>query len=200
VKIYRMRIMILLIPFTPSLVLYSCATSKLEKINGLGPIHEYKGIIAAQTVESDDSLTITKISKDSSRCGSVAGLVTDDNGESIPGAYVFVEETNIKTGCGINGSFCIPDIPVGRYFIDVGKIGYSPGRYGPIAVSRDATVTIDVHLISFPVRGVSVSEESEIRLNKYDTSNKWEVNFRWIEAMPGETIHDILKACPGLCR
>ena len=57
--------------------------------------------------------------------GNIRGLVTDENGYSLPGAYISLEKTNFKTVTNIDGLYEIYGIPEDSYKLIVSYIGYS---------------------------------------------------------------------------
>jgi hypothetical protein len=198
VSIHRRKLSILQVFCTTVFSIISCATSRPGKINDRIQVNEYAGIAASQNVIDDDSLAFVNITQDLYCHGSASRPVINENGEPISGASIFPEWATVRALCGISHLFLLPAIPAGTNFIFDEHIGYLSSRYGPITITPDSIVNFDIHLIPLPEKVVSVSEKPEIRLNKYDTSNKWELNSRRIEPMPGETIHNILGVCPGL--
>lgn len=56
--------------------------------------------------------------------GSISGTVTDNNGEPLPGANVFIEELKRGASTDTNGEYEISNIPTGEYTIRASFIGY----------------------------------------------------------------------------
>ncbi|WP_224483980.1 TonB-dependent receptor [Robertkochia aurantiaca] len=69
--------------------------------------------------------------------GELFGKVTDQTGEPIPGASVYLEGTNMGTQTDMNGRYEIRDIPPGSYNLVVSYIGYeTQTRYNIIVRSK----------------------------------------------------------------
>ena len=82
--------------------------------------------------------------------GSLAGIVTDQQGAAVPGAAVSAH--NAATGLqratttDTTGSFAIHGLPVGGYELKVDLAGFAPLTRQGVAVNVGATTAVDLHL------------------------------------------------------
>ncbi len=83
--------------------------------------------------------------------GAVSGVVTDPEGEPIPGAEVVVESANLMgprgTATDLNGEFAIPFLPPSNdYTLTCEAMGYGKVVQSNITISLGSTTTLDVML------------------------------------------------------
>ena len=60
------------------------------------------------------------------RPGTVFGIITDEEGTTLPGATVFLPEIQRGAATGIDGEFLIEGVPPGEYAITVASVGFEP--------------------------------------------------------------------------
>lgn len=78
--------------------------------------------------------------------GVIRGVVTDsDNGESLPGANVFIEELNTGTSTNEDGTFEITGVRAGTYTLRVTFVGYKTHRQ-TVDVQDDQTTRLNISL------------------------------------------------------
>ncbi|HIA91211.1 MAG TPA: carboxypeptidase-like regulatory domain-containing protein, partial [Candidatus Marinimicrobia bacterium] len=56
--------------------------------------------------------------------GSIYGTVTDQDGNTLPGANVAVEGTSLGAATDGNGAYSISGVPAGSYTVSASYIGY----------------------------------------------------------------------------
>ncbi len=72
--------------------------------------------------------------------GTVRGVVTDDAGEALVGANIYLEGTTLGTSTDEDGAYFILDVPVGTYTIVAAYLSYKTQRQS-IDVSAGETIT-----------------------------------------------------------
>src|SRR5438067_3617915 len=94
-------------------------------------------------------LLLAQIAIQAQTTGSIAGSVTDPNGEVVPGAAV-----KIKGGSGQvfsvatnnDGSFRVPAVPNGLYTVSVSSRGFKTTSVSNVKVDVGTPITVDVRL------------------------------------------------------
>src|SRR5438046_10626627 len=82
--------------------------------------------------------------------GTILGTVTDPQGAVIPGAKVAVH--NVDTGLerttqtSADGSYSLPELPIGTYTVTVTQSGFQTGVTSKVAVNVGAEKRVDVVL------------------------------------------------------
>jgi hypothetical protein len=90
--------------------------------------------------------------------GQIMGSVTDaETGESLCGADIIIEGTDLGATTDKEGNFIIPKIPAGRWRVTASYISYSPLTYDDIQTTAGRTTTINFRLMPsvVEVRGVT---------------------------------------------
>lgn len=83
--------------------------------------------------------------------GSIAGTIVDPAGARMP--EVAVAARNVDTGMvhrtatNDQGFYAFPDLPIGRYALDVDHSGFQPYRHPPVDVVTNAALRIDIALV-----------------------------------------------------
>lgn len=75
----------------------------------------------------------------------VTGIVTSDNGWPIPGANVYLEDTNLGAAADWDGIFKIMNVPLGEYRLVARAVGFRTGS-ASISVFEGSPVTQDFAL------------------------------------------------------
>jgi hypothetical protein len=82
--------------------------------------------------------------------GSLAGVVTDQQGNGVPGVTVSAISTAIglhrSTTTDSTGSFVLHGLPVGSYEVKTEMSGFAPGSRPGVAVNVGATTSLDLKL------------------------------------------------------
>src|SRR5262249_28882377 len=78
--------------------------------------------------------------------GTLAGTIIDVTNAGVPGATVTAKNqatANIRTAAtGVNGTYSIPDLPVGTYDVTVEKQGFSILRFRHVQLTVAQNLTI----------------------------------------------------------
>ncbi|HEY8484360.1 MAG TPA: SusC/RagA family TonB-linked outer membrane protein [Longimicrobiales bacterium] len=78
--------------------------------------------------------------------GTIAGRVTDLQGEPLPGASVVVVGTQLGALTGENGRYTITGVPAGTYQLRASLLGYSDQTVQGVQVADAQTTTVDFRL------------------------------------------------------
>ncbi len=132
--------------------------------------------------------------------GKIIGRVTDtNNGEPIAGANVTIDKTFLGASTDIEGEFYIINIPPGKYTLHVQMIGYGTQVVKDISVSVNRTTTVNADLKESLIDGEEIVVVAEKAMIKKDqTSSIKNVSSEQIEALPVETIDDVVQMQTGI--
>lgn len=140
-----------------------------------------------------------------SQNGNIQGTITDENGISVPGATVLIQQLNKGAVSDFDGNFTMVNIPVGTYAVLIKYLGYADTSQ---EVSVNAGQTTD-----FRAKITSQSTElDEIQLTGYGFSNQARalntqknktnitniVSTDQIGKFPDANIGDAMKRIPGI--
>lgn len=79
----------------------------------------------------------------------IRGKVLDKNSQAtLPGAHIVIKGTNpvLAASTDIDGNFRIPEVPVGRYTLEVTYIGYSPAVLPEVLAGSGKEVVLTIEL------------------------------------------------------
>ena len=77
--------------------------------------------------------------------GTVSGVVTNEDGNGLPGANILIKGTSLGAATAFDGKYVINKVPPGQYTLVVTFMGYQSTEK-EIAISANATVTADFAL------------------------------------------------------
>ncbi len=84
--------------------------------------------------------------------GEIRGVVRDQkSGESIPGAYIYLENTKFYTTSDKTGHFVLPNIPAGTYRLTVWMLSYQE-YHQTIRLKADEVKKMVVYLLQAPLQ------------------------------------------------
>src|SRR5580658_9227091 len=119
--------------------------------------------------------------------GAITGTVTDPAGAVVSEATV--KAVNIATNLQVaartktNGSFVIPDLPVGTYRVTVTKDGFKTETHTRILVFGNRTTTVDTTLVVGSI-GTTVEVSAVPLMNQVDTTIGYVVDTNTIATTP----------------
>ncbi len=119
--------------------------------------------------------------------GAITGTVKDASGAAIPGATV--KAVNIATNLQVtehtdgNGSYQVPNLPVGTYTVTFTKDGFDTETHTQIVVQGDRTSTVDGALKVGSI-ATTVEVTGTPLMNQVDTTNGYVVDQLTIEDTP----------------
>ncbi|MDY7395685.1 TonB-dependent receptor [Aureibaculum sp. 2210JD6-5] len=137
--------------------------------------------------------------------GNLKGTVTDENGVSIPGASVILEEQNKGAVTDFDGKFTIVDLPVGTHNLLIKYLGFADLlKEVTITSSNTTTVTITItsqntELDEVVVRGYGIGSQARAlntQKNKKNITNI--ISTDQIGSFPDANIGDAVKRIPGI--
>jgi len=97
--------------------------------------------------------------------GTVAGTITDQDGQPLPGASVRVAGTSIGSAADTSGSYRVTGVPTGEQTLEASFVGYETAQR-TIEVSAGETVRVDFQL----QRGAAQLEE--VQVTGYQTADQ----------------------------
>ncbi|MBP0904764.1 TonB-dependent receptor [Mariniflexile gromovii] len=137
--------------------------------------------------------------------GNIRGVIADDNGITVPGANVIIEELNKGAVSDFDGSFILVNIPEGTYNLLIKYLGYADFKK-EVIVSNGKTSTLNVTLKSnnteldeVEVTGYSLGSQARAlntQKNKQNITNI--VSTDQIGKFPDANIGDAVKRIPGI--
>src|SRR5204863_4943656 len=122
------------------------------------------------------------------RPATLEGMAHDSTGGSIGDAAVLVREaeTNQKrmTVTARDGSFRIPDLPVGTYEVRVEYDGFDPYRHGGVTLAIGQTARLDIELRPAGVAETVTVSTQPPPLDSAQTSVATTIDSERIEELP----------------
>jgi len=80
----------------------------------------------------------------------INGVINDASGSAIPGATVKATQTATgavrTTSSAVDGSYVLPNLPIGPYLLEVTKEGFSKYAQTGIVLEVDSNPTVDVSM------------------------------------------------------
>ena len=119
--------------------------------------------------------------------GSLTGAVTDPTGASLPDAQVTARNTatnlRVTVQTKSNGSFLIPNLPVGNYEVTFSRTGFKTETHPNIVVQGDRTATLTTSL-QLGQASTSVQVMGTPLMNQVDVTNGYVVDQATIQNTP----------------
>jgi hypothetical protein len=119
--------------------------------------------------------------------GGITGSVTDPSGAAVPAAAVSIKnvDTNLelKTATQGNGSYSMPNVPLGNYTVRFSKQGFKTETHPSILVQGDRTTTVNGRLEVGEV-AITVEVKGTPLLNAVDTTNGYVLDSQAINDTP----------------
>jgi hypothetical protein len=78
--------------------------------------------------------------------GSIAGMVTDDLGEPLPGVIILLQGMGLSDTSWFDGAFKIDNIPSGLYDVSVKQLGFVEVTYNGVCIEPDSARKLNVVL------------------------------------------------------
>lgn len=107
--------------------------------------------------------------------GKIAGVVTDDRGDALPGVNVYIEGTQSGNSTDADGNYFILNVRPGSYTLVASFIGFKTVRVTDVQVQVDRTTTIDFVLEEQVIEGeevVVIAQASLITVDQTSASAK----------------------------
>ena len=136
--------------------------------------------------------------------GEFTGTVTDPSGAAVPNATVKV--TNTATGLvksvttGGSGAYTLPELPVGRYRIEVTSAGFKNAQIVSQQLTVGSIQRIDFKLqVGAATEVVEVNAEAAPLIQTEDSKLSSTVSAQQIQNLPlnGRNVYDLIQLAPG---
>lgn len=130
--------------------------------------------------------------------GKITGVITDENGEGIPGVSVRIEDTNMGAAASFDGSYVILNVTPGTYTLIAQSIGYNKMTVQEVKVQSDITTEVNFQLTSEAVKteDVFVVAKKDV-IDKYIASSETKITGDEIATRPVTNIGDVLRQTSG---
>ena len=100
----------------------------------------------------------------------LSGFITDSKtGESIPGANVYLSNTDYGTSTDLDGYFIILDIPKNNYIFNISYLGYEKIEKD-IIINKNTSYNFELFIKPLSIDAITVSDEKLERKNNFQTS------------------------------
>lgn len=131
--------------------------------------------------------------------GKISGVVKDKStGESLAGASIVVEGTNMGAAADGNGYYFIINIPPGKYRLKAMMMGYKATVVTDVQVIIDLTTKVEFELEQTILEGEVVEITAERPLIEKDvTSSSVVTTSEQIDKMPVTSFNEVLVITPG---
>ena len=83
--------------------------------------------------------------------GTLAGRITDDTGEGLPGAHVVVDGTTLGAATDVDGTYRVIGVPAGTHAVTASFVGYAPAHRTGVDVRSGHTRALDLALTLDPL-------------------------------------------------
>jgi hypothetical protein len=146
-------------------------------------------------------LTLTILSSPSfAQVGKISGIVKDANtGETLIGANVLIEGTNIGAATNVDGYYSIINVSPGTYNLKVSMVGYTPQITKDVRVNIDLTTEINANLKSSTFETEEVVVVATQTIVKQDVSaSVTNLNIKEIENLPVVSVLSVIGLQSGV--
>jgi len=132
--------------------------------------------------------------------GKVAGKVTDNAGNPLPGVNVIINGIQRGAATNVQGKYDILSIPPGEYSVTASMIGYKRVIKENVVVSADLTTQLSFKLEESVISGEEVVVKAERPLIEKDrTYSEYHVRSQEIERLSGvATVGEVISLQPGM--
>ena len=132
--------------------------------------------------------------------GALAGTVTDDDGQPLPGVTVLIENTGRGAASDADGGYRVLNVPAGTHDVRVSFIGFGTKLIEGVQITVDKTTFLDVELAEEVVEGGDVVVEA-FRVPPVETDRTFKrqvVSEEELAALPVNTITDLMTMQAGV--
>ncbi len=135
----------------------------------------------------------------------IIGKVIDKRtGEPLPGANIYLENTNLGSATAVDGTYTINNVPPGTYTLQVKYLGYKPEKFD-IKVSNDVTLEQNAELEYMVLEGQEIIVTSQAEgqmqaINQQISSNSVKniVSSAKIKELPEANAAEAVGRLPGI--
>src|SRR5579884_129507 len=119
--------------------------------------------------------------------GAITGTVKDASGAAVPGADVSARNTAtnlaVHTTTGANGTYLLPNLPIGTYELNFSKSGFEKESHTQVIVQGNRTATVDGSL-QVGATSTTIEVNATPLMNQVDTTNGYVVDQLTIQNTP----------------
>ena len=131
--------------------------------------------------------------------GKIAGRVTDEAGEALPGANVLVLGTTQGTITDADGYYAILNVSPGSRAVQTSFVGFASQTTSGVRVNINQTTTINFRLVEEAIGLQEVVVTADLPVVQADVSNsQLNVSAEEIEALPLSTISSVVGLQAGI--
>lgn len=135
--------------------------------------------------------------------GVLRGRIVSDDGTSLPGSVVFIENLHMSAITDADGYYTLSNIPVGHQTVKISYVGYATKTLDVVisdkqTTERDVTLGSSVNLEAITVKGVFQGQHRAINTQKSLMGVSNIVSSDQISKFPDSNIGDALKRMPGI--
>ncbi|MBT7377583.1 MAG: TonB-dependent receptor plug domain-containing protein [Candidatus Marinimicrobia bacterium] len=133
--------------------------------------------------------------------GTVRGKVLNVEGESLPGAQVYIADLGVGTMTDVDGNYILLNLEVGTYDVTVSMIGFATQIIQAVDIVMDQTVWLNFSMQIEAIEGevIHVSAQKEL-VEKGSTSKKITISKEAIEALPIRDVADLYSLQSGVVK
>ena len=131
--------------------------------------------------------------------GKLAGRITDESGEPLPGATALVVGTTLGAAADVNGDYVILQIPPGTHSVRFSIVGYQAQVVENVRISSNQTTTLNVTLPEEVIEGEEVVITAERPIVDISlTSSMSTLSREDIAVLPVQALDDIVNLQAGV--
>jgi len=136
--------------------------------------------------------------------GSISGTLMDPSGAVIPGATLTATSTSLgtvyKTTTDAKGFYTFPNLPVGKYDLDIEAVGFSPQKRTGLVIDADSALKVDATLEMGEQKEAVTVSASGVQVDTVSTQMGEVVTNQAMTmvALNGRSYTDLLALQPGI--
>ena len=144
-------------------------------------------------------LSLIAISDSYGQSGKIAGRVTDDGGEPLPGVNVILSGTVQGSVTDVDGYYTILNVSPGSYDVRATFIGFVPQTVSGVRVSIDQSTVVNFQMSVETIGFEEVVITAEAPVVQADASNsQLNVTAEQIEALPVSSVSSVVGLQAGI--
>ncbi len=139
------------------------------------------------------------VSSAQAQTGAITGMVTDESGDGVPYANVFIKGTQLGGSANAEGKYTIIKVPVGSYTLTVKSVGHAPVDK-TVLVNANLTATVNFQLADQAVKmkTVDITGNIKIAIRKKDSSTKQIVTSEDLRSLPVDNYKEAIGLKAGV--
>jgi hypothetical protein len=151
------------------------------------------------------SLLLVALPSRAATGGSITGVVSDPNGALIAGGILRLintaQQTTYRAVSDREGHYNFPNLPVGKYDLDIAAPGFSPQKKTNLTIDTDSALRVDVSLlVGAQTDTVMLTDVAGVQVDTVATHLGEVVSGSQMTALPlnGRSYTDLLAIQPGV--